>query len=93
MEEILRKENKAIKKKTLGSRENEHMKTGECNAEELYVNEVGRKKMDDELQSLASKYKEMGKRIRGSSTMEQLLHKTDLPHSNKIMVVPPLPKF
>lgn len=50
-----------------------------------------RKRMGDELRSLMGEYKEMTKRIRGSSTVDQ--SSMDLPYSAEVMVVPLLPKF
>lgn len=41
------------------------------------------KRMSDELRSLMRKHEEMEKRIGRSSSMDQLLSKTDLPYSNK----------
>lgn len=71
---VLHKGNKTLKQKTLGSREYKHMEVRECNAQEVDVNQVGRKKMYIELQRLVSKYKEMAKLIGRLSTTKQLLH-------------------
>lgn len=55
---LLCKENETLKQKTYMFKENEHTEPRLHNAEEVDVNEVG-KKIYNKLQTLASKYKEM----------------------------------
>lgn len=45
--EALQKKNKALKKKTSGSEENEHVEIGEHGVDGVDVNEVDKKKMYD----------------------------------------------
>lgn len=52
-----------------------------------------RKEMCDELKGMAEKYDEMVRKLGGPSLVERLLNKTDMPYSERVMVVSFMPKF
>lgn len=49
--------------------------------------------MHKKLYGLANKYKETAKTIGGSSTMEHILHQTDLPYNEGKIVAPFPPRY
>lgn len=59
--EVLRKENEALKIRIQGPKKKKHAKMGVFSANEADANEVDRKKMYNELQSLTSHFEKMAK--------------------------------
>lgn len=62
-------------------------------AEGTNTKELEKKKLHDELRSLIDKNKEMAKKMGESTSMDQLLNRTDLLYNEEVMAVSLLPKF
>lgn len=59
----------------------------------MHGEELEKRKLHDKLRSLVDKYEEIARRMRGSSFVEQLLNRIDLPYGEEVMAVPLPPKF
>ncbi|XP_042944579.1 uncharacterized protein LOC122278456 [Carya illinoinensis] len=96
---VLQKENDDLRRKNANSNNDDmlaHSEQGKQDAHckvEKDAECKEKERMHDERKDLAGKYEEMAKTMGSSSSVESLLHQTDLPYSARIMVVPLPPKF
>lgn len=63
-------ENETLRLKAMGLRENKHIEGGEHIIEGVDNDEVNKKRVHDKLHNLTDRYKEIAKKIGGSSTVE-----------------------
>lgn len=97
--ETFQQENESLKKKNPAYREGaalDHSEQSEGEAHSVVRMNVGeeeKKKLYDKLRNLIDKYEEMARRIWGSSLVDQLLNRTNLPYILEVMAVPLPPKF